>query len=52
MMWKRIVALTDSVGIQKEAHRLVKLVLVMRATTECPESLKSDTEHLHDDARL
>ena len=46
LMEKSTVVLTDSGGIQEEAPGLGKPVLVMRDTTERPESLKSGTVHL------
>jgi UDP-N-acetylglucosamine 2-epimerase (non-hydrolysing) len=46
LMEKSSVVLTDSGGIQEEAPRLGKPVLVMRDTTERPEALESGTVHL------
>lgn len=46
LMEKSTIVLTDSGGIQEEAPRLGKPVLVMRNTTERPEALKAGTVKL------
>lgn len=46
LMEKSTIVLTDSGGIQEEAPRLGKPVLVMRDTTERPEALESGTVRL------
>ena len=46
IMSKSYIILTDSGGIQEEAPSLGKPVLVMRDTTERPESLKAGTVKL------
>ena len=46
LMEKSAIVLTDSGGIQEEAHGLGKPVLVMRDTTERPEALTAGTVKL------